>query len=153
MLRIYLDTCAWGRPFDKPSERIIKETDAVFEILRWAKEGKLHIVGSVVLDVEVGRIESLEKRAVVQRIIELFVSEKTLQIPSAKVEEIIKATDLKLPDAAHLACAAELGCKYFITCDDRMVRKGKEIERLYGMKVCNPVEFAEEEKWLQSRRR
>ncbi len=34
-----------------------------------------------------------------------------------------------------------------------VVRKGKEIERMYGMKVCNPVEFAEEEKWQQSRRR
>jgi hypothetical protein len=33
--------------------------------------------------------------------------------------------------------------------DDRVVRKGKEIERLYRTKVCNPVEFTEEEKWQQ----
>ncbi|GEM_PF-986079 len=153
MLRAYIDTNVWSRPFDKPSERIIKETDAVFKILKWAKESKLVIVGSVVLDVEAGNIESWEKRVVVQRVIELFVSEKTLQIPSAKVEEIIKATNLKLPDAAHLACAAQLGCKYFITCDDRVLRKGREIERLYGMKVCSPVEFAEEEKWQQRLKR
>jgi hypothetical protein len=39
--------------------------------------------------------------------------------------------------------------KYFITCDDEIVRKGKEIERRYGLKVVNPVEFIdiEEEEW------
>jgi len=146
MLRIYLDTNVWSRPFDRPSKRIIKETNAVFKILKWAKEDKLDITGSVVLDVEVGNIENREKRVVVQRIIDLLVLERVYKISSAKIEEIIKTTKLKLPDAAHLACAAELGCKYFITCDDRMVRKGKEIEKLYGMKVCNPIEFAEEER-------
>lgn len=69
--------------------------------------------------------------------------------PSSKVREIKEATELKLPDATHLACAVEAGCKYFITCDDEIIKKGKEIERQYGLKIYNPVDFIglEEEEW------
>jgi len=49
---------------------------------------------------------------------------------------------LKLPDAAHIACAIGGGCEYFISCDDEIVKRGEEIRRRYGIKVCNPVEFA-----------
>jgi hypothetical protein len=33
--RVYLDTCAWCRPFDDPSHpRILQESDAVAEIFK-----------------------------------------------------------------------------------------------------------------------
>ncbi|MFQ6137473.1 MAG: type II toxin-antitoxin system VapC family toxin [Candidatus Hydrothermarchaeales archaeon] len=149
MLKIYLDTNVWSRPFDKPSQRMIEETNAFFDILEKSYKGSLAIVGSLVLDVEVGRTENLEKRAVTERIIAIFVSEHFQDIPSSKVREIKEATELKLPDATHLACAVEAGCKYFITCDDEIIKKGKEIERQYGLKIYNPVDFIglEEEEW------
>jgi predicted nucleic acid-binding protein len=39
-------------------------------------------------------------------------------------------------DALHVACAEASGCDYFLTCDDRLVR------RYSGqLKVVNPVSF------------
>lgn len=29
----------------------------------------------------------------------------------------------------------------FISCDDELLRKSKEIEKRYGIKVCSPIEF------------
>lgn len=125
------------------------EANAFFGILEKSYEGKLTIVGSVAVDVEVGRAENLEKRAVTQRLIAFFVSERVCNIPGSRIREIREATGLKLPDAAHLACTLEAGCKYFITCDDEIIKKGKEIKRRYGLKIYNPVDFInlEEEKW------
>jgi len=39
-------------------------------------------------------------------------------------------------DALHLACAEKLKCSYFITCDDRIVRRYAG-----GVKAINPVQF------------
>ncbi|NOZ59957.1 MAG: hypothetical protein GXO66_10365 [Euryarchaeota archaeon] len=46
MLRIYLDTNVWGRPFDEQSQhRIIEESEAFFRILDGAQRRKFIIVG------------------------------------------------------------------------------------------------------------
>lgn len=38
--RVYLDTCAWCRPFDAPSHpRILQESDAIAEILKKVDSG------------------------------------------------------------------------------------------------------------------
>ncbi len=149
MARIYLDTNVWSRAFDKPSQRIIEETNAFFNILEKSYADKLAIVGSVVLDVEVGRRRNLEKMAATQRLMAIFISEHIHDISASKIWKIKEATRLKLPDATHIACAVEAGCKYFITCDDKIVKKGRDIERRYGLKIYNPVDFIdlEEEKW------
>jgi predicted nucleic acid-binding protein len=39
-------------------------------------------------------------------------------------------------DALHLACAEAAGSQYFLTCDDRVVRRYSG-----GMQVLNPVNF------------
>ncbi len=149
MLKIYLDSNVWSRVFDSPSEKILAEADAFLRILQKSDEGKLAIVGSVVLDLEAGRMENPDKRSAAEQLLTLFASERVYDIPRAKMREIKETTGLKLPDAAHLACAIEMGCKYFITCDDDITRKSPMIERRYGLKVYNPVEFVNmrEEEW------
>ena len=143
MVQIYLDTNIWGRLFDVPTQRIIQETNAFFNILERVFEGKLTIVSSVVLDVEVGNIEEKEKKTAIEQLITLFVSEKIYAIPNSKSKEIKEVMGLKLPDASHIACAIKGGCKYFISCDNEILSKGREIEKSYGIKVCNPTEFIE----------
>lgn len=39
-------------------------------------------------------------------------------------------------DALHLACAEKLKCEYFITCDDRILRRYEGI-----LKAINPIQF------------
>jgi len=153
MKRIYLDTNVWCRPFDKPSKRILKEVEAFFEILEGASAKRYTLIGSVVLDVEVGNIEKEEKKVAVEGLMSLFISQKVLEVSESEQREIRKSMGLKIPDASHITCAIRGKSEYFISCDDEILRKGKEIEKRYGIKVCNPIEFIRRERrWRQRRR-
>lgn len=152
-MKIYLDTCVWCRSFDVPSEKTLKETDAFFKILEKTFGGDVRIAGSVVLEVEAGKIEIAEKRSAVTKLIEIFTSERVYDIEEAKQRDIKESVALKLPDASHIACAIRGKCKYFITCDDEIIHKKREIEHRYGIKVRSPTEFLEEMKWQQKSRK
>ncbi len=84
MLKIYLDSNVWSRALDKPSQRIINEANAFYEILERSYEEKLWIVGSVVLDAEASRIEDPEKGTVTEMLLAIFVSERVNDIPSQR---------------------------------------------------------------------
>ena len=141
MLRIYLDTNVWSRPFDEQTQgRIKRETEAFFRILDYHQR-KYEIIGSLILEDEIEQIES-EKREAVRAIANLFVAEKITEF-SESLQREIKALGLKDKDALHLAFAIN-NSDYFITCDDEILNKGKRIERRYGIKVVNPTEFIKE---------
>ena len=140
---IYLDTNVWSRPFDRPSKKIIEESIAFFGILERAFKGELKIVSSVVLEAEVSNIDNRDKKAATEQLITMFSSKKVYTISSSQVREIKESTGLKLPDAAHLACAIEAECEYFITCDKEIIKRSKDVEQLYGLKIYNPVEFTD----------
>ena len=61
---------------------------------------------------------------------------QTLNDRLAKRGREIEALGIKSLDALHLACAERLKAGYFVTCDDRIIRKytGTVV-------VVNPVEF------------
>ncbi len=155
MKRIYLDTNVWCRPFDKPSERISKEVEAFFEILEDVLAGRYVLIGSVVLDVEVGNIEKEEKKVAVEGLMSIFIAQKVLEVSESEQREIKKSVGLKIPDATHIACAIRGESEYFISCDDEILRKGEEIEKRYGIKVRNPIEFIRirrKRRWRQRQR-
>lgn len=139
-MRVYLDTNVWFRVFDEPSERIIKERDAFYKILKMHKEDKLEIVGSVFLDDEIDTTGDKGKKEAVSKFIYKFVNEKIDYIPKT-YSIIMDKTELTVKDSVHIACAAE-GKAIFITVDDEIVKKRKTIAKL-GVRVVNPVEFVE----------
>jgi predicted nucleic acid-binding protein len=53
---------------------------------------------------------------------------------------------LKDMDAYHLACAIEGRAKYFISVDDKILRKRRKIEKMCKIKMWNPVKFLRREK-------
>jgi len=144
-MKIYLDTCVWCRPFDEPSERVRKEEEAFFEILEKASKWRVEIITSIVLDYEVAQIDDPQKRDDVLKSISLFESYKVAEIPKSVRREIMNTTGLRPTDATHLAVAIQHS-EYFISVDDEILKRGKRIERQFGIKVRNPIEFIEEVK-------
>ena len=54
----------------------------------------------------------------------------------------------KAKDALHIACAIEYGSKYFITCDDKLIKSlnSTNIEwNKNSIKVLNPIDFIRNE--------
>jgi predicted nucleic acid-binding protein len=65
-----------------------------------------------------------------------YVDIDTADIIEIKANEIEKY-GVKAKDALHIACAIEAKCDFFITTDDRILKKYKSD----NIKVCSPVEF------------
>ncbi len=133
----------WGRPFDEQSiSRIREETDAFFKILEGIYQGKYEVIGATILDDEIEQIEEAEKREAVKVIVDLFVAVKIEKF-SKILQEQIKLLGLQDKDAMHLAFAVG-NSDYFITCDDKILEKWKELEERCRIKVVSPVEFVRE---------
>jgi len=59
-----------------------------------------------------------------------------------KAEEV-EQCGIKGNDAVHLACALISDCGYFVTCDDRIIRRSESLD--LRMFVCDPLEFIRKE--------
>jgi len=138
--RIYLDTCAWCRPFDKPTHRIRIEARAVRRILSLADEARIEIIGSGIIMFEASMIDPADKRnavlALVSRSVTRFIE---LSEGAEKLsKELVIKCGLGGMDAAHIASAIKGDADMFLTTDDEVLRKSKCISK-FGISVNNPA--------------
>lgn len=49
---------------------------------------------------------------------------------------------IKPRDALHIACALKAGAEYFLTCDDKIVKKAGTLG--INLKIVNPIDFTRE---------
>ena len=139
-MKIYLDNCCYNRPYDNQSQmRVFLETQAKLYIQHLVLEKKLELVSSFVLQYENYENPDLAHRDSITQ----FLVNATGYVGVENAEDIRQmANDLmqqgiKMKDAAHLACAIKAGCDYFITTDDKLLKKysGDKI------KVGSPLNF------------
>ena len=143
-LRIYLDTCAIQRPLDtKDQLRITLEAEAVLGILSLIESDKVDLISSEVLSFETNRNSSQIRK---EYATEVLSKAKDFVEITSKIEnrtsEILKL-GIKLLDASHLACAEDAKVDYFCTCDDALLKKGNETQRL-RVKIISPLDLVKE---------
>ena len=137
-MKIYLDTSVYNRPFDNQSQpRIWLESLALGLILQYVESGEVSLVNSTVLEFENSRnpfelrrdwmARCLGQAAVYQRVDEAIRNRA----------ENLERQGLKAIDALHVACAESSGADYFLSCDDRLIRKQKQLT----VKSMNPLDF------------
>jgi RNase P subunit RPR2 len=136
-MRIYLDHCAYNRPFD--DQRNIKirlETSAKLYIQEQIRQGKYDLVWSYMSDFENNNNPNIENRNSIQlwETIAKFKcksSENVLMLGNK-----IRQKGIRANDALHIACAIESQCEYFITTDVGLMNKNIE-----GIQTINPIDF------------
>jgi len=139
-LLIYLDSCAYNRPFDDHSQlRIHLEALSKMQIQKEIAQGKHRLVTSIVLDYENSRNRDETSASKIQHFMDdnssSYVDENVFETLISLRNEII-SEGLKTADASHVACAIHAGCDYFITTDDRILKfKDRRIN------VISPVDF------------
>jgi predicted nucleic acid-binding protein len=136
-MNIYLDTSALNRIFDDQSQpRIFLEASAMLLVFGLIEKRIISIVSSDVLVYENSRNPYSERQIFVTSVLRKARVIQTLNDSLAKRAQEIEMLGIKGVDALHLACAERLKPDYFVTCDDRMIRK------YTGMiVVVNPVEL------------
>jgi len=116
---VYFDTCVWCRPFDKLDHKsIIDEFKAVVRIIQKALEGRIEIVASDAVYVELSLTDSV-KREKVETLIDTVATRglKPGKITRELAERIAEDCGLDNMDAVHLALAVEKGITIFLSTD------------------------------------
>ena len=136
-IRVYLDCCAYNRPFDDQKNIVINiETEAKLVIQRMVKANDIDLIWSDVLDYE-NNDNPFEERS-------CKVAEwKTLASCNVEVDDgiIEKAREymkkgLRQKDAVHIACAVHANGDCFITVDKKILNKA-----IMDITVIDPVAF------------
>ena len=136
-MNVYLDTSALNRIFDDQSRpRIFLEATAMLLVFSLIEKQIISIVSSDVLIYENSQNPYAERQLFVTSVLHKARVIQRLNDRLAKRAQEIEALGIKGLDALHLACAEKLKAGYFVTCDDRIIRKytGKVI-------AINPVEL------------
>jgi len=148
-VKVYLDASALNRPFDDQSlPRNRLEAEAVIVILDQIEEGIVEMISSSALLYENLKSPLVYRREYVATYLDMasvFVTtDETLR---ERAREIAQRGIAPL-DALHLASAERAGADWFLTCDDRMLRKARSGKLTVGAKVSTPVEFVAERRLL-----
>ena len=138
-MRLYLDNCTFNRPFDDQSQiRIKLEAEAKLYIQSNIKAGNFELIWSYILDYENEQNPFQERQVSIEKWRQLAVIDidesKTVLDNAAKLTKL----GLKAKDALHVASAIVGQADYFLTTDDKILKKLVIFNKL---KVVDPVEF------------
>ena len=141
-MRVYLDNCCFNRPFDDQRQtRVRLEAEAKLCIQEHIRGGTLELAWSYILDFENEANPFEERRTTISEwrqsaTIDVEETATILQQANALV-----GCGLKAKDALHIACAIIGGCAYFVTTDDEILKRGKDVQ---GITMLDPASFVRE---------
>lgn len=143
-MKIYFDMCALQRPLDDKTQiRVAVEAEAILNAISLWEAGRFKLVCSRALILEAEQITLSPRKAYVLEVlskVDLFLQ------PNKKIEERAQRfvdSGIKPLDALHLAFSVEVQADYFCTCDDRFLRRAKEVDTSHT-KVVSPLELITE---------
>lgn len=138
--RVYLDNCCFNRPFDDPSDLMVRlEAEAKTHVQQKIRDGDIELAWSFILEHEnADNPHENRKRAIALwkhlAIIDIGVNEEVFQRGLA-----IAKCGIRNMDSLHIACAIAARCQYFLTTDKKMLKK-----RVKGITLLNPVNYVQE---------
>ena len=142
-MRIYLDNCAYNRPYDELTQLTVSlEAQAKLQIQSWIRKGKFELVSSEILMLEISDCPFEVRRKGITEYIKENSSIHVGADNNRKVDETAKEimlTGVKYKDACHIASALIAKCEYFISTDKRLPKSHSDRIRLL-----NPVQFVSE---------
>jgi predicted nucleic acid-binding protein len=138
-LKVYLDNCCYGRPFDLPSNpTIVFESSAKMLIQTLILNQQIVLVSSFVINEEVLAISNKEKRDLILG----FLNNAKIYVASDKTEDVltlateIMKTGIKYMDASHIACSIIANSDYLVTTDKRLLKFKSD-----RISIINPIDF------------
>ncbi len=137
-MKIYLDTSVYNRPFDDQTQpRIWLETLALFIILLNIENKVFDLVTSTILDYENSRNPHIERKSWVETCFELTgYKQKYQDSMESRIQGLCNKT-ISVIDAMHIVFAEYSDYKYFITCDDKVIKKYNDTV----ISVISPLNF------------
>ena len=145
-MKVYLDACCLSRLTDDQAQsRIRDEAEAIEEVLAKTHLGIVDLIGSDVLDDEVRRIPSVERRLEVEALLSLAT--KRIEVDE---NIVLRARELNRAgygpyDSLHLAAAESAEADVLLSTDDRLVKRAARAVGEPRIPVRNPVSWIKEQ--------
>jgi predicted nucleic acid-binding protein len=142
-LLLYLDLNCFNRPFDdQRQDRVVRETAAVFAVLRRIATGVDRLAWSAVLTFENSRHPLPDRRREIAGWRTMAAANIVIDQQVSSLARRLNRVGMTPLDAAHVACAEVGGCDRLLTCDDRVLR----VTQTQQLKVVvrNPLDYLEE---------
>jgi len=139
MIKVYLDNCAYNRPFDDQTQiKIALETAAKQHIQWLITKNAIALVYSYVNRFENDKSPHPVNRKSINEFFKYasrYIDHTHWQSIEARAN-IIRQSGIKTADAFHVSCAIEGACDYFITTDKPLLGYKND-----GIVICSPVRF------------
>ncbi len=136
-MRIYVDTNVYNRPFDDQTQpRISLETQAWRIVLQLIESEALELVSSSILEYENSQNPFLIRQQSVEQLLQMAKHYQQANQAIIERAQELEQQGLGTIDALHVACAEAASSDYFLTCDDRLIRRYQG-----SLNVVNPVNF------------
>ena len=123
-MRIYLDNSVLNRPYDDQTQpRIWLETLCFVLILQMVEQGEAELISSIFHFLENDESPITENRNWVEACLNLATPPARLTDATQHRAVALVKAGVDLLDASHLA-AAEAACvDFFVTCDDKLIKR------------------------------
>ena len=139
LMKVYLDNCMFNRPFDNQTNlRVRIETEAKLYVQDKIKLGDLGLVWSYILDFENFQNPFVERKQAIAKwrnFANVDIEETALLLANA---QFFVSLGIQPKDALHVACAIEGQADYFLSTDDKLLKKLVTQHQIIAM---NPVDF------------
>jgi predicted nucleic acid-binding protein len=143
-MRIYLDNCVLNRPFDdQTQERIYLETQSFLILLKYIEEERMELVRSVANIYESDKITDFERKEKIKTYLELAKYTITLDEKVERRSKNLTSLGLIGMDALHISLAEKEKVDYFISCDDKLIKKAKKNKNKIHIRIISLFEFNE----------
>jgi len=131
-MKLYFDNSFLNRPFDDPLAGMnSKESAVLFGIIRFAKEGKVELVHSAMIELENTANDIAARKSFVASVMHLAALYQNLTDDIVRrAQAIVQAYRLQAIDAVHIASAEAAQVDYFITCDYTVLKRYKGTLRI-----------------------
>ena len=138
MIKVYLDTSAYNRPFDDQTQpKIFLESQAVVIILQMVETQMIELITSSVLEYENSRNPNVIKQEAMHRYLQMARLSQAVDGLIRQRAMQLEHNGLKAIDALHVACAEAAKSDYLLTCDKRLINRCSGLT----LNVTNPVDF------------
>lgn len=144
MKKLYLDMNIYNRPFDDQSQvRIKLETIAINVILKTIKSGRFTLLWSFMVEFENSLNPYDDVRIEIEMVSKLASEYVNMSDEILEAAKEMESVGIKPRDAVHLACAIKAKADWFLTCDDKLIKKARFIKD--DIIITNPLDFVRSE--------
>ncbi|MHA1521882.1 MAG: PIN domain-containing protein [Promethearchaeota archaeon] len=131
-----------NRPFDdQTNDKIRLESEAILSIFAQIETKSWNLLGSDIIDLEIGKIPDQEKK---EKVLSLLQSE-TIHIElNEKIisrASVIEGFGISPFDALHISSSESVNANVFLTTDNNIIKKYQINESQFKISIKNPINW------------